>query len=228
MRIRVVDLETTGLESEAGAKVVEIGWCDLVDGAIGAPEQRIINPGIPVPPEASAVHHLTDEDVAAGEDFDRTIRRVVGNPELTAVCAHNAAFERQWVGSPVPWICTLKCAYALWPEAPSHSNQALRYWLKPEGLDREIADKAHRAGPDAYVTAFLLREMLKVHTVEELIAISDRPVLLPRCRTGKFYGKPWAEVETGFLEWMLGKDFDEDTKFTVKHELERRRTVQPA
>lgn len=43
MRIRVIDLETTGVEPTD--KVVEIAGCDLQDGVVGMPVARLINPG---------------------------------------------------------------------------------------------------------------------------------------------------------------------------------------
>jgi len=112
--------------------------------------------------------------------------------------------------------------HRLWPEAPSHSNQALRYWRRPIGLDRAVAPSGHRAYQDAYVTAFLLRDLLSLASLEDLIEWSSEPALQVRCHIGKWRGTPWSEVDDGFLHWILGKDFDEDVVFTVKHELDRR------
>lgn len=126
------------------------------------------------------------------------------------------------------WICTFKCALRLWPDAPSHSNQALRYWLDPVGLDRAIASRSHRALPDAYVTAFLLREMLREATVEQLVAWTREPALLTKIAFGKHRGKRWAEVDAGFLRWILTKDFDEDVLLTARAELARRETADAA
>jgi hypothetical protein len=53
--------------------------------------------------------------------------------------------------------------------------------LRPKGLDPTVANMAHRALPDAYVTALILRELLDSATVEGLTAWTREPVLLPRC-----------------------------------------------
>ena len=87
-----------------------------------------------------------------------------------------------------PAICTYKAALRLWPEAPGHGNQVLRYWLRPKDLDPVIASPPHRALPDAYVTAFILRELLELATVEELIAWTGEPALLPRVTFGQYRG----------------------------------------
>lgn len=141
--------------------------------------------------------------------------------------AHNAKFERLFLEGylpALPWICTWKCALVAWPDAPSHGNQVLRYWLNPEGIDRALAQPAHRAGPDAYATAFTLRELLKTYSIDQLVEISSQPALLPRVPFGKQKGAKWSEVDDGFLDWILVRDFDSDVLHTARTELNRRRS----
>jgi exodeoxyribonuclease X len=246
--IRVVDLETTGFEPP-NHTVCEIGWCDLLynnrDGVRDAKQWKIVpggsmlvSPGRPIPPEASAVHHLTDQDVAKAAPWKHCASAVFGSRkkpgEIVAFAAHEARFERQWCTDEItggrPWICTYKCALRVWPKAPAHSNQALRYWLKPADLDRAIADAGHRAYPDAYVTTCLLRELLAHATYRQLVQWSTEPALQYRCQIGKKWrGFPWEEVDDGYLEWILepNRNFDEDVRFTARHELERRKRLVP-
>lgn len=229
---RVVDLETTDFHP-AGA-VIEIGICDLLPlGPHGEPipeargRSTLINPGVPIPPLTSAVHHILDEDVALSPRFDDVAPKwIASDLGVLAFVAHNIAMERHYLGHLIgdtPWICTWKCALHLWPDAPSHSNQVLRYWLNPEGLDRWAATPAHRAGPDAYVTAFLLAEMLKVAPPDQLLAWTDQPALLARIPFGNLKGRPWTEADDGFLEWVLERDFDDDVMFTAAHHQALRR-----
>lgn len=242
MLLRVLDLETSGFEPPV-AGVVELGWCDLlaVDDAwcVGRPEDVMVHPGHPIPPETSAIHHITDEDVARARPFAGTWHLVIGTDAFTpsrrpiaAYVAHNAAFERKFISDEMtggaPWICTYRCALRAWPDAPGHSNGTLRYWLKPAGLQRDLAALAHRAGSDAYVTAFLARELLALHPIETLIAWSAEPALQVRCHIGRERGKRWSEVDTGFLYWVENRDFSEDILFTVRHELARRRAEERA
>lgn len=58
------------------------------------------------------------------------------------------------------------------------------YQRKPAGLVHEIGRPAHRAMPDAYVTAHHLRDMLNEASLDQLIAWSAEPGLLPRVPTG--------------------------------------------
>lgn len=230
-RIRVIDIETTG-EKPPEAAICEIGWCDVHSADTGwtvdaFPRSVLVNPGCPMPPEVSAIHHLVDEDFSDAPSLEQIAPSIFLAPEVDAFCAHNAKFERQFITDEMtggrPWICTYKCALRLWKDAPSHSNQALRYYRKPAGLDRELARVAHRAGPDAYVTAFHLRDMLNGGAqIEHLITRSGQPALQVRCQIGKERGKLWSEVDPGFMRWLLDKDFDEDVKFTANHWLAER------
>ncbi|MNR42339.1 hypothetical protein D3C85_1608450 [compost metagenome] len=57
-----------------------------------------------------------------------------------------------------------------------------------------------------------------------MVAWTKEPRLLPKCPIGKFRGQPWADVEAGFLNWMLGQPtMEEDLKWNARRELERRR-----
>jgi exodeoxyribonuclease X len=243
-RIRVFDLETTGFTPPDHAPC-EIAYCDLVPGQADLASQPtdwqvelggfwLCDPGRPIPPETSAIHHITDEDVAGRmiwlEIFDYVLSPYIGAQIVYA--AHNARFERQWITDELsggaPWICTYKCALRLWPDAPGHSNQTLRYWRKPAGLDRNTASVAHRAYPDAYVTAFLLRDMLELAPLEQLIEWSGQPALLTKIPFGDLRGQPWSAADEGLLMWILCKDFNEDIHHTAQIELKKRRDTSPS
>ncbi|WP_204326443.1 hypothetical protein, partial [Stenotrophomonas maltophilia] len=74
---------------------------------------------------------------------------------------------------------------------------------KPEGLEHERGLPAHRAFPDAYVTAHHLRDMLNAASVEQLIQWSKSPGLLPRVRFGPDRGKEWGEIDDDSLAVFL-------------------------
>lgn len=236
--IRVVDLESTGFAPPEHVPI-EVGWQDLVatgTDLAGRPRfevspdrngSMLLHPRRPVPPESSAVHHLTDDDFWEGMPFWRdALPEVCEAAGIVAFAAHTAKMERQWFTPEITgdraWICTWKCALRAWPDSPSHSNQVLRYWRNPAGIDRLRAHPPHRALPDAYVTSFLLRDLLAEHPVETLIRWTEEPTVLVRVPFGEHRGKRWTEVDAGLLDWILTKDFDEDVRHTVKLELARR------
>lgn len=227
--IRVVDFETTGMEPPA--EVVEYGYCDLVSEAgawrVEQPVSRLYFVAA-IPPEVRAVHHISQAEVADCYHFDEA---EVHNPleDVSVLAAHNLDFEDRFIPSRVlPGICTLKAALRVWPDAPGHSNSVLRYWLEDQdklALDHATAMPPHRAGPDAYVTAHILKALFEAGaTGKDMVAWSREPRLLPTCPIGKFRGKPWPEVEAGFLSWMLAQaTMEADLKWNARRELDRRR-----
>ena len=219
MIIRCIDFETTGIPTDDDKHaIVEIGWCDLEDGEVGIPDAVLCDPGRPIPHEAMAVHHITDDDVAGA---DGTIG-VLGTPEYFA--AHFADFEKQFFPTEVPFIDTYKVALRLWPEATSHSLQFLRYHL---GLDliQSSAMPPHRAAPDAYVCAALMLRIMETNRdkLDEMVRWSSGPALLPRLNFGKHKGSKWGDVPIDYLDWVANKsDLGRDEKANARHHLKLR------
>lgn len=228
---RVIDYETTGRPEDEGAEVIELGRIDLdlTNLSIVNPYTAFCRPAGPIPPETKAVHHITEADVADAEPVGNLWPAFFAGCAKTDVCvAHNAAFEQHFhPGNGRPWICTYKGARIVWPDAPSHGNQALRYWLDLDGtqpdFDPARAQPAHRALPDAYTTAFILRELLRHKTVAELIEITKWPALLRVANFGKHRGTLFKDLPTDYLEWIRDKsEMDADTKFSARYWLQKR------
>lgn len=224
MIIRCLDIETLGLASTDG--ICEIGWCDIVitDAGlpmkVGTPNSILVNPGRPIPPVASAVHHIVDSDVSAAPTIKEAML-IVNDDEHHIFAAHNAAFERSFLPSLADhrWICSYKVAVTIAPDAPEHKLQALRYWAKL-AVDRDLAIPPHRAGPDAYVCAALLARMMAKMNIDEMIDVSSRPVLLPKVLFGEHAMKPWSKVPQSYLSWIVHKSkgpWDPDVLHTAKH-----------
>ena len=228
--IRVIDLETTGFVLPE-AEVCEIGYVDvnINQKKICEMGRYFVKPERPIPPQTSAIHHIIDDDVKDSLPREGVSNKVFPDDcenSPVALAAHNAKFEKQFCTDDITlgakWICTYKCGLRLFPDSPTHSNQGLRYYLNPQGIDRALASDTHRALPDAYVTAFLLIEMLELASLDDLIKWSSEPALQVTCHIGKQRGTKWCDVDRSFLQWVASRDFDEDVIFTVNTELERR------
>lgn len=226
MLIRTIDIESTGFPPEAG--IVELGWCDInIDEdtgevRVGGWESEICNPGRKIEIAAMAVHHITEEEVVGKRKPDVVWNEL--NQNVDYFVAHNAKFEQEFLKTQTPWICTLKLAYRLCPKSPNHQNQTIRYFLKTP-VNPKDAQPSHRAGPDAYVTAHTFAKFLEARIpFEKMVEWSKLPPLLPHCPIGKNRGKPWSEVDNGFLMWCMRQPtMEEDIKWNVQQELNRRR-----
>lgn len=243
---RCIDFETTGL-SPLTSGIVEIGWTDLTFDEVSTdegmvikdieinsnhPASQLVNPGIPIEIGAMAVHHITDEMLEGCPTPSSVLNSLVDGVDY--MIAHNAKFEMSFLKDHAllqyPWICTYKAAIRLHPDSPNHQNQTLRYYLKTR-VDPLIANVAHRAGPDAYVTAFTYAKFLSMEgafNANKMMADwTQLPARLPRCPIGAEHrGKPWSEVDSGFLAW-IGRQpkMEEDIKYSAAMELQRRRRV---
>jgi exodeoxyribonuclease X len=221
--IRVVDFETTG--SEPPAEVCEVGICDvdIDDRSIGDWKSWLC--GVQsMPPDVRAIHHISKEDCEGFPPFNQD---TLDDDKVSVFVAHNADFELKFFSTPKPVICTYKCALRVWPDAPTHSNNGLRYWLQDQGKitpDHDNTMPTHRAGPDAYVTAWLFVALLNEGvTGKEMVQWTKEPKKLPKCTIGKFRGVPWSDVDAGFLSWMLRQpDMDADLKWNAMQEINRR------
>jgi exodeoxyribonuclease X len=224
--IRVCDFESTGLpEDEGGAAVCEGAWCDLTTHPIevGEPKSMVVNPGRPIRPEIRAVHHITDREIAGAPPPERLFETLMlGLPDYYA--AHNANFEKAFFNPPSSkWLCTYRVALRLWPDGPpSYSNQVLRYWLKLELPDESLAMPPHRAGPDAYVTAFILARAIETGaaSLDDMVRWSSGPPLLSTVTFGKHRGTKWKDLPDDYLTWLAYKsDMDADTKSNARYHI---------
>lgn len=234
----VIDTETTGLDPET-CEVVEVASvpCSLASGVmLNQATHTLVQPGVPIPASASAIHHIVDEDVlgmpSLADALHEKIKLTVESATTVALAAHNAAFDVSFLpplGFPV--ICTKRLAKKLWPELEAYGNQFLRHHLKLDIPDEIKAMSMHRAYADAAVTAYLLlRELQELVsrasdpasiTVDGILEWIAKPNLLTTCNFGKHKGVPWADVPKSYLSWMLSAngmaDMDEDTRFTAEH-----------
>jgi DNA polymerase III subunit epsilon len=89
---RVIDIETTGFNPKKDA-IVEIAWAIMRgDGEVLSQGDALVNPGIPIPPDASRIHGIYDDHVASTPRLDEVLEKYseLSTPALPAAC-HNAA-----------------------------------------------------------------------------------------------------------------------------------------
>lgn len=230
---RVIDYETSDApDQNPDAEIIEMGRADVnIEGRYVENQWRsFCLPRGPISPVARSVHHIEDAELQdapqARELWDTLFEGLTAADYLVA---HKAEFEAHFhAGQGQRWIDTYKVARVVWPDAPKHTNQALRYWL---GLpcDAQLAFPPHRALPDAYVTAHLFIRLLDHKTPEEMATISEYPALLKSVNFGKYYGsgmtfEQCARDDPGYMEWVRDiSNMSADTKFSARYWLQKQR-----
>jgi exodeoxyribonuclease X len=232
----VVDTETTGIDP-AEHRAVEVAAVLIKARQITSAFTTYLNPGRSIPPAASAVHGLVDDDVKDAPTLEASLPWLNAlASKADAIVAHNAPFDRSMLPGLVekPWLDTLRFSRKLFPDLDGHGNQTMRYHMKlrtPEANGMP----AHRALADAYVTARLLIALLEVDEARrspnsyvsielvDLLKHLDEPNLLTTCTFGKHKGTPWAQVPRDYLDWLRRSEgwatSDPDQKHTVLHYL---------
>lgn len=256
--IYTIDFETTGKDATL-AYPIEAALAAPDDGAYGAESFIALPEGVTIPPETSAVHHIIDADLEGAPAWLEVVHTLwdevsLGgelDPPDVVMVAHNSEYEQTILNGSIfdqcRWVCTFKCALVIWPDAPSHSNEALRYWLGM-GTGRRSEQASHSALHDAKVTAgifnhlyghfakrlaeagaipaeyeALLDSEVQNTIVNEMVRVSLEMPRLPTCPIGKERGKKWPDVDYGFMQWCLKQsDMREDVKHACRTEMARR------
>src|SRR5690348_15713986 len=84
----VLDLETTGTRVQSN-RIVEISTLKLSPDGTKEIKTRRLNPGIPIPAAATAVHGITDADVAHEMTFRQVARRLAAYLDGCDLCGFN-------------------------------------------------------------------------------------------------------------------------------------------
>ena len=225
------DLETTGL-SLARDRIVELAVLRVSPQGDVFERVRRYNPGIPIPPEAAAIHGITDDVVAGEPPFRRTAKSLAELLEPCDLAGFNirrfdlpillAEFRRAGVSLDVTGRRMIDMKMIFHREEPRDLSAAARFYLGRDHQD------AHTALGDIRTTAAVLTAQLARYRnlprdMDGLHAYCDEmgPFLTEFDRwfsekrgalvfnRGKHKGTPLAEVAAaaaGYLEWMMGAD----------------------
>ena len=118
-RFVVIDTETTGLDPITD-RVVSLAAVPVSDGEVrrGDAREVLVNPGVAVPPAATAIHGLHDADVALGCTRDEALAELAPLFDGRVIVGHNVAFDLAFLGLEPPVdnvIDTLAVSRLLWP-----------------------------------------------------------------------------------------------------------------
>jgi DNA polymerase-3 subunit epsilon len=167
-KLAIIDFETTGLSAETD-RVVEIGVSCFDAGRLTLLKNWLVNPGVPIPEEARAVHNISDEQLAGAPAFARVALELAEILRDHIPVAYNAAFDRGFLQAELGRIPQVH----LEPRPPAYLPEVV--WIDPLVWVRELfpdeksrkltdisarlgiaLDNAHRAASDAQAAGHVL------------------------------------------------------------------------
>lgn len=151
------DFETTGVRYTED-KIVEIGAVLVENGEVVKEYHQMVDPECPMPADASAVNHITDDMLADQPKIHQVLPAFLSFVGDDVLVAHNAPFD-------IRFLCQACMVHRFRTPAVCFDTMTLaRYW--PESNDRKLTsliaaagienDDAHRALSDARAVAALV------------------------------------------------------------------------
>lgn len=248
--LAVIDLETTG-PNVATDRIADIAIIKrLPDGGLER-WSTLVNPGIPIPPAATAVHGITDAKVANEPTFDAIAADVAARLRDCDIGGFNVR------GYDLPLLNNELTRHNFPALSGVHVVDAMPIFHAYEKRDLSAAVKlylgrthegAHGAESDAFATLQVIEAQVQAYpipdTVEGLAAwrppgavdaegklvwveADGRALACMSFGKHKGHSLQWLKKnEPGFLSWMLGADFSVEVKAIVREALAGRFPVK--
>jgi DNA polymerase-3 subunit epsilon len=243
-----LDLETTGL-STTSDRIIELALIRISPHGDVLEKERRFNPGIPIPPEATAIHGITDDDVADEPPFSARARSLAELLDPCDLAGFNirrfdlpmllAEFRRAGIPFSLQGRRLIDAQTIYHREEPRDLSAAAQFYLEREHRE------AHTALGDIRTTAAVLTSQLQKypHIPKDLDGLHaycdevqpfrteldkwfDRREGALVFRRGKHRGEPLTRVAAtapDYLKWMLGaEDMDDEVLQAVRAALEAR------
>lgn len=234
--IIIFDLETTGINLTED-RVVEISLIKVMPDGSTETKTRRINPGMHIPEQATAIHHITDEDVKDEPTFKQIAKSLAKMFEGCDIAGFNSnrfdipmldqEFQRADVDFDFSKARFVDVQTIFHKKEPRNLVAAYKFYC---GKDLE---NAHSATADTQATYEVLLAQLERYedlptTVDKLSDFSSqnrnvdfmgRLIYDEKGREiinfGKYKGKVAEEVlkkDLGYYGWIMQGDFTKNTK----------------
>ncbi|HYW95926.1 MAG TPA: 3'-5' exonuclease [Bacteroidales bacterium] len=230
------DLETTGI-NVANDRIVELSYLkvDLQGNEKG--KTYLINPGIPIPPQSTAIHGITDEDVKDAPTFTEIAKNLAYEFEGCDLAGYNSnkfdipLLAEEFIRSEVDIDLSKRKfidVQVIFMKMEQRTLSAAYQFYCNKNLDG-----AHSAEADTHATYEVLQAQLDRYSElkNDMAALADfsshtnnvdfagrivyNDKLVEVFNFGKYKGTPVEEVlqkDPGYYGWMMKGDFPRYTK----------------
>ena len=235
--LAVFDIESTGVVPQRD-RIVEIAVMKVMPDGTSRTSVRRLNPGMPIPPGATAIHGITDADVADCPHFEDIAEKLLAYLDDCDLAGYNISgfdvplLENEFKRAGLDFRASSRKivdAYSIFCKLfPRTLTAAYKFFCNKD------LENAHGAAADTEASWEVLLGQLARHpelprTVAELADYSDMtdPDAVDKNRRfkwngdevvvnfGKYAGRTLrdiAENEPGFLRWIIKNDFPDDVR----------------
>lgn len=234
------DLETTGINISRD-RIVELSFLKVYPNGEEEMKSKRVNPEMSIPPESTAIHGITDEDVKDSPTFKQIAKSLAAQIEGCDLAGFNSnrfdvpmlaeEFLRAGIDFDMGKRKFIDVQIIYHKKEPRTLAAAYKFYC-----DKELID-AHSAEVDTIATYEILKSQLErypelVNDIDELskefgsfnnnvdfagrIVLNDKGVEV--FNFGKHRGKPVADVlkrEPSYYSWMMDGDFPLNTKQVI-------------
>jgi len=170
-----LDVETTGL-SPRTSRVCEVALIAFQGNYRVGHFTSLVNPGLPIPPETSRIHGITDAMVKDSPAFPALAPRLLALLEGSVIVAHNAEFDLSFLrmeferaGLKLPELPVIDTLYIA-RQLGGFSNNRLGTIAK----ELEISDENwHRALSDVEMTRKIFEHFMVIFKKDGAVTIAD-------------------------------------------------------
>lgn len=196
-----LDTETTGLDARV-ARIIQIGAVRIRGGRIESDDQfvQLVDPGVPIPPVTTAVHGISDADVAGAPGFAAIADTLAAYLKGAVLVGHTVSYDRAMLEKEyeltgrawrAPRMLDVRLLARLAnPSLPDYSLDKLCAWLGIEIKGRHTAPGDALATAEIFVALVPLLRQRGIRTIaeadrasvtaaeKEALATGGRPVVV--------------------------------------------------
>ena len=235
----IFDLETTGI-NVSHDRIIDIYLIKSMPDGAETHYYKRLNPGIPIPPDSSAIHGIFDKDVKDSpffEDIAKELNEFIGEADFAGFNSNRfdfpllvEEFYRADIDFQTEKRKFIDAQRIFHTKEPRNLGAAYRFYC-----DKTL-ENAHSAEADTVATWEIIKAQIERYsdltpTVDFLHNFSGQHEFVdlagrikrnkkgePCFAFGKHRGKTVADVfrsEPSYFEWMMNGDFPENTKRVI-------------
>jgi exodeoxyribonuclease X len=236
MNLIILDTETTGTKEED--RICQLSFLvNDEENEILEINDTFCTPPLPIKFDAMAVHHITPEMIEGSPTLQNTkefekLNEL--NMDNNILVIHNAQFDiemlfREDFANDMRVLDTFRVLKHLYPNG-RHGLQHNRYSMGLYKLEKDIEAKydlsiqAHDSLGDVIVLKLLLDELLKTKSLEEMITLTQTPILYEKFYNGKYRNELISETilkDPEYIDATLQfENLDFDLRYSINYYLE--------